>query len=234
MAAHPGFSPHTGCLCVSPPLQMIHGRTTESPSAKPWDCFYVSEDFNSASLEPFRMSLWCEINTFGLLPPTQITSWSTPRMTQSHSSSSLRCPVLVIFLLFMCAVLLFHHGCRPCKGLTLPFVCLLDDRSSAISCSSAARTRKSSTRAGRASLLSRSPWKTGWVRKARLGRWLPSVWGSQQRSDSCMLLYSRSFLGKSSTLEHCSLTEFSSSTRLVEQHTHTQAHRGGCGLVHMK
>lgn len=34
-AAHSAFCVHTGCLRVSPPLQMIHGRTTESPSAKP-------------------------------------------------------------------------------------------------------------------------------------------------------------------------------------------------------
>lgn len=48
--AHPAFCVHTGRLRVSPPLQMIHGRTTESPSAKPWDCCYVSEDFNSTTL----------------------------------------------------------------------------------------------------------------------------------------------------------------------------------------
>lgn len=48
--AHSAFSVHTGRLCVSPPLQMIHGRTTESPSAKPWDCCYVSEDSNSTTL----------------------------------------------------------------------------------------------------------------------------------------------------------------------------------------
>lgn len=29
-------------VCVSPPLQMIPERTTESPSAAPWDCCYVS------------------------------------------------------------------------------------------------------------------------------------------------------------------------------------------------
>lgn len=30
---------------------MLHGRTTESPSAKPWDCCYVSEDFNFTTIQ---------------------------------------------------------------------------------------------------------------------------------------------------------------------------------------
>lgn len=51
---------------------MIHGRTTESPSAKPWDCCYVSA-FTPLHSSPklltlFRMSLWCTINAFGLFP----------------------------------------------------------------------------------------------------------------------------------------------------------------------
>lgn len=110
------------------------------------------------------MSLRCTINAFGLFP-IQITSWSTQRMTQSRSSSSLRCPVLSIFQLFMCETLLLYRRSGPTKVSQ----CLCNGRSSVTSCFSEAPTRRSLTHAGRASLLSRSPWKTGWARKARQG-----------------------------------------------------------------
>lgn len=115
--AHPAFCVQTG-MSVSPPLQMNHGRTTESPSAKPWDCCYVSERFNYTPALSSKLCSYCHcddtFNASGLVP-IQITSWSTQRMTQSHSSSSLRCLVLVIFLLFMCGMLLFYPAVWPLK-----------------------------------------------------------------------------------------------------------------------
>ena len=71
------------------------------------------------------------------------------------------------------------------------FVCLCDYRSSVTSCFSEELTRRSSNRAGRASLSSRSPWKTGWVqknlkkkkKKVQQGRRLLSFLVSQLQGD---------------------------------------------------
>ena len=102
-AAHPAFCVHIGRLCVSSPLQMIHERTTESPSAKPWDCCYVSEGFNFHRTHYFCLECDCvaQLIHMGFFSPTQITFWSTRRMTQSPSSSSLRCPAPFVILSFI-------------------------------------------------------------------------------------------------------------------------------------
>lgn len=198
-AAHPAFCVHT----VSPPLQMIHGRTTESPSAKPWDCCYVST-FTPLHSSPklltlFRMSLWRTINAFGLFP--------NPDHILEHSEDDTKSLFVIIkvsslfdfSITHVWNVIILPCG-RPAKVSQCPLsVCLIrlcDDRSSVTSCFSEALTRRSLTHAGKASLLSRSPWKTGWVRKAQQGRRLLSVSLSQWKGDSSMSSFLMQLHGK--------------------------------------
>lgn len=177
---------------------MIRERTTESPSAKPWDCCYVSEGSNFRRAPHFCLECDCVaqlIHTrFCCSHPGHILEHSEDDTKSLFAIIKVhRPPPSSFFLLFMSRVLLFGRAPaekKKKKGLTAPLfcVCLCDYRSSVTSCFSEELTRRSSNRAGRASLSSRSPWKTGWVQKLRIekkskkaqqGRWLLSVLVSQ-------------------------------------------------------
>lgn len=202
-AAHPAFCVHTVCVCLLPSrwftgeLQRVHLPNHET--AATW---VLSLHFTPALNSSLCFECRCDAQLMPLdFFPIQITSWSTRKMTQSHSSSSLRCPAFLIFLLLMCGMLLFYPAVGPQRShsalcLSVCLVRLCDDRSSVTSCFSEALTRRSLSHAGKASLLSRSPWKTGWVRKVQQGRRLLSVSLSQWKGDSSMSSFLMQLHGK--------------------------------------
>lgn len=106
------------------------------------------------------------INAFG--------TFCNPDHILEHSEDDTKSLFVIIkvspsfdFVYYSCELALtFRPGASPAlwKVSPLPFPCLffrLSRRSSATSCFSKAPTRRSSTRVGRASHSSRSPWRTG-------------------------------------------------------------------------
>lgn len=132
-AAHPAFCVHTGTsVCVSSPPDDSRENYRESICQTMRRL--LREYFNSTSLQP-SLCFECRCDAQLMLLdffPIQITSWSTRKMTQSHSSSSLRCPAFLIFLLLMCGMLLFYPAVGPQRShsalcLSVWSVCVMTD-----------------------------------------------------------------------------------------------------------